>query len=90
MVTLAADILIEQRGGTRGNWRNSAMAPRTHWRRGMTKPAQFLRRRHRPGQTTPLGAAGNGFYAVRARARIDKSPAPLVLFRMLDTLAYAA
>ena len=66
VVTLAADVLIEQRG---------AMAPRTTAWYDKTSPS--FADAIGPGQTTPLSAAGN-FYAVRARARIDKSPAPLV------------
>ena len=66
VVTLAADILIEQRGG---------MAPRTAAWYDKTSPsfadAIALVRRH-------LWVQQGTFYAVRARARIDKNPAPLV------------
>ena len=62
MVTLAADILIEQRGG---------IARTAAWY-DKTSPS-FADAIALVSDTS--GCAGN-FYAVRARARIDKSPAP--------------
>ena len=55
---------------TRGAWRRAR-------RRGSTKPAKSFARRHRPWSDDTSGCSRE-LSPVRARARIDKSPAPLV------------